>query len=57
MITTILFTPGIIVYAIGQRQRNKPILPNAVDKVIAAIIVIAMVVSIYLIATGTFTVF
>ena len=57
MITTILFTPGIIVYAIGQRQRSKPILPNAVDKVIAAIIVIAMVVSIYLIATGTFTIF
>lgn len=56
MITTILFTPGIIVYAIGQKERGKQFLPHAVDKVIAAVIVVLMAVSVYLIATGTFTV-
>lgn len=56
VITTILFAPGIIVYAIGQKQRQKGILPRVVDKVIAAIIVIAMVASILMIATGAITV-
>lgn len=52
IITTILFAPGIIVYAIGQRERQERFLPGAFDKVLAVIIVALMVVSIALIATG-----
>ena len=37
MITTILFAPGIIVYAMGQRERGEKILPNMADKAIAAV--------------------
>ena len=36
MITTILFAPGIIVYAMGQRERGEKMLPNMADKAIAA---------------------
>ena len=46
MITTILFVPGIIVYAMGQRERGEKILPNMADKAIAAVIVVLMAVSI-----------
>ncbi len=53
MITTILFAPGIIVYVIGQRERDEAILPNRVDKIIAVVIVVLMVISIGLMATGT----
>ena len=53
MITTILFAPGIIVYAMGQRERGEKILPNMADKAIAAVIVVLMAVSIALMATGT----
>lgn len=53
MITTILFVPGIIVYAMGQRERGEKILPNMADKAIAAVIVVLMAVSIALMATGT----
>ena len=56
MITTILFTPGIALYAWGEVTQGKKILPTMVDKVIAAIIVITMAVSIYLIAMGTISV-
>lgn len=52
IITTILFASGIIVYAIGQRERQERFLPGAFDKVLAVIIVVLMVVSIALIATG-----
>ena len=37
MITTILFAPGIIVYAMGQRERGEKMLPNMADKAIAAL--------------------
>lgn len=53
MITTILFATGIIVYAMGQRERGEKILPNMADKAIAAVIVVLMAVSIALMATGT----
>ena len=56
MITTILFAPGIIVYAIGQRERNEPVLPNTVDKAIAVLILVLFVASIALMATGTISV-
>ncbi len=53
IITTILFAPGIIVYAVGQRERGERFLPYLHDKVVAAVIIVLMVVSIALIATGT----
>lgn len=56
MITTILFSPGIILYAWGEVTQGKKILPTIVDKVIAAIIIITMVASVYLIATGVISV-
>lgn len=56
MITTILFAPGIIVYAIGQRQRDKAFLPGIADKAIAVVIVVAFIASVALIATGTISV-
>lgn len=53
IITAILFAPGIIVYAVGQRERGERFLPYLHDKVVAAVIIVLMVVSIALIATGT----
>ena len=57
MITTILFAPGIIVYVVGQKGRGEPILPHVADKIIAAVIVAVMILSIALMATGTISVF
>ncbi|RDB64618.1 amino acid permease [Gordonibacter sp. 28C] len=57
MITTILFAPGIIVYVVGQKGRDEPILPHVADKIIAAVIVAVMILSIALMATGTISVF
>ncbi|MEF9926058.1 MAG: basic amino acid/polyamine antiporter [Raoultibacter sp.] len=57
MITTILFAPGIIVYVMGQRERKMPILPSLADKIIAAVIVALMILSIILMATGVISVF
>ena len=57
MITTILFAPGIIVYVMGQRERGEAVLPQLVDKVIAAVIVVVMILSIVLMVTGTIEVF
>lgn len=56
MITTILFAPGIILYAVGEKQRGEAVLPKAIDKVVAAAIVVFFVVSIVLIATGQISV-
>jgi arginine:ornithine antiporter/lysine permease len=52
MITTILIAPGIILYAIGERQRGLPVLPNWYDKVIAAGIVVLFCISVYCIVAG-----
>ena len=49
MITTIL-------YAVGEKQRGEAVLPKAIDKVVAAAIVVFFVVSIVLIATGQISV-
>ena len=56
MITTILFTPGILLYAWGEKTQNKKILPTMADKIIALIIVGTMLVSVYQIATGAISV-
>lgn len=52
MITTILFAPAIVVYALGERGRGKPVLPLAHDKVIAAVVVVVAIISLYLHFTG-----
>ena len=52
MITTILFAPAIVVYAIGERDRGKPVLPRTSDKVIAVVVVILAIVSLYLHFSG-----
>ena len=52
MITTILFAPGIVLYAWGQKTRGEAILPRAIDKVVAAVVVVFFVVSVVMIATG-----
>ena len=56
MITTILFTPGILLYAWGEKTQGKKILPTTVDKIVALIIVVTMIVSVYQIATGAISV-
>lgn len=52
MITTILFALAIVVYAIGERDRGKPVLPRTSDKVIAAVVVLLAIVSLYLHFSG-----
>lgn len=52
MITTILFAPAIVVYAIGERDRGKPVFPRTSDKVIAVVVVILAIVSLYLHFSG-----
>lgn len=52
MITTILFAPGILVYAAGEKGRGKPVLPAVHDKVIALVVVIVALISLYLHFSG-----
>lgn len=52
MITTILFAPGIILYAVGEKQRGQAVLPQTIDKIVAVVIVAFFVISIVMIATG-----
>ena len=56
MITTILFAPGIVLYAYGQKERGQAVLPKLADKILASAIVIFFIVSIALIATGQISV-
>ena len=52
MVTTVLFAPGIVVYALGERGRGKPVLPHLHDKLIAAVVIVAAVISLYLHFSG-----
>lgn len=52
MITSILYTPGIFIYIKGKKERGEPYFQSMRDKVVAAAIIIMMVISIVLIATG-----
>ena len=52
MVTTILFAPGILVYALGERGRKHPVLPLAHDKVIAAVVIVVAIISLYLHFSG-----
>ncbi len=49
---SLLYLPGIFVYIKGKKERGQAFLDNTVDRVVAAIIVIAAVVSIVLLVTG-----
>ena len=51
LITTVLYAPGLIIYYIGKRERGEKIFNHSWEAVIAVLIVIAAVVSIYLIST------
>ena len=48
MITTILFAPAIPVYMLGERGRGKPVLPHLHDKLIAAVVIVVAILSLYL---------
>lgn len=52
MVTTILFAPGILVYALGEHGRNKPVLPLMRDKVIALVAIVVAIISLYLHFSG-----
>ncbi len=49
---SLLYLPGILVYIKGKKERGQAFFDNTVDRVVAAIIVIAAVVSIVLLVTG-----
>ncbi len=49
---SLLYLPGIFVYIKGKKERGQAFLDNTVDRVVAAVIVIAAVVSVVLLATG-----
>lgn len=49
---SLLYLPGILVYVKGKKERGQAFFDNTVDRVVAAIIVIAAVVSVVLLATG-----
>ena len=50
---SILYAPGILVYIKGKKERSQPFLDNARDRVVAAVILVAAIVSIGLLVTGT----
>ncbi len=50
---SILYAPGILLYIKGKKERSQPFLENTLDRVVAAVILIAAVVSIGLLVTGT----
>lgn len=52
LITAILYAPGIIVYAMGKQERNLKIFEKPYELILAVIIVILAVISLYMIASG-----
>ncbi len=51
-IMSLLYAPGIVMYIAGKRERGEKYLDNTRDRVVAAIILIAAVVSLVLLLTG-----
>ena len=51
LITTVLYAPGLIIYYLGKRERGEKIFNRSWEALVAILIVIAAVVSIYLIST------
>lgn len=52
LVSTLLYAPGIIVYALGKREKNEKVFGKAYEAVLAVAIVILAAVSVYMIATG-----
>ncbi len=52
LVTTILYAPGIIVYALGRKERKQPVFNNIFETCLAVIIVGLGIFSIVMIATG-----
>lgn len=52
LVTTVLYTPGIIVYALGKKERNEKIFAKTYELVIAVAFVILAVISCVMIAQG-----
>lgn len=52
-IMSLLYAPGVLVYLKGKKEKGEPVFRSALDRVVLAIILIAAVVSVVLIATGT----
>lgn len=53
LITTVLYAPGIIIYALGKRERSEQVFTKFYEIIIAAALVVLAVVSIVFIARGT----
>lgn len=53
LITAILYAPGIIIYALGKREKNLKIFEKPYEMVLAVIIVILAVISLVMIGNGT----
>ncbi len=56
VLMSILFLPGVFVYAIGRKQRGLPSYDNLRDRLILAFILAMVVLSVILLATGTVSV-
>ena len=52
LVSTLLYAPGIIVYALGKKERNEKIFEKLYEAVIAVVLVILAAVSAVMIATG-----
>ena len=50
---SLLYLPGILMYVKGKKERGEKYLDNTVDRVVVAVIVIAAIVSLYLLISGT----
>lgn len=53
LITAILYAPGIIVYALGKKEKNLKIFEKSYELVLAIIIVVLAVVSLVMIGNGS----
>lgn len=52
VIMSFLYAPGLVIFCYERNKAGKPMLAGTADKVAAAIILVALVVSIYMLATG-----
>ena len=57
LITTVLYAPGILIYALGKRERGEKIFTRFYEIVIAQALVVLAIISIVLVARGVFNPF
>ena len=57
LITTVLYAPGILIYALGKRERGEKIFTRFYEIVIAQALVVLAIISIVLVAKGVFNPF